>query len=232
MVTGRLPFTAENQLVLVAMHMNKRPPSPRSIDPHVPPQVERVILKALEKKPEQRFASATGLAEAFCRAVAASKHNGLLERTDGLELEQPGVVASTAEAEQTLPSPLSPAPAVNPTVRPSPPGNAPESQRLIVPQHVLDAKIAGVETPRPRSPSPVPKGLRSPSRRLWFAILLAFLALILLGFSITSLVLPPTNSETRPDFSDTTQTARTAHALPQSPTSHPTPTPTLTPTPQ
>src|SRR5258706_2477141 len=78
MVTGRLPFPAENQLILVAMHMNKRPPSPRSIDPHVPPQVEHVILKALEKKPEQRFASATELAGAVSRAVATSNNNGLL----------------------------------------------------------------------------------------------------------------------------------------------------------
>jgi serine/threonine protein kinase len=232
MVTGRLPFTAENQLVLVAMHMNKRPPSPRSIDPHVPPQVERVILKALEKKPQQRFASAAELAEAFCRAVVASNNNGLLERTDGLELEQPGVVASTAEAEQTLPSPLSPAPAVNPTVRPSPPGNAPESQRLIVPQYVLDAKIAGVETPRPPSPSPVPRGPRSPSRRLWFAILLAFLALILLGVSITSIVLPRANSGNRAGVTGTTQDAGTVGVLRQSPTSHPTATPNLTATAQ
>src|SRR5205085_1627036 len=46
--------------------------SPRSISPEVSPQVERVVFKALEKKPEQRYGSATELAEAFCRAVALS----------------------------------------------------------------------------------------------------------------------------------------------------------------
>src|SRR5205085_9910820 len=70
MVTGRLPFIAENQIALVSMHMRKRPPSPRSILATIPPQVERVLLKALEKKPEQRYASAKELAEAFCRAVS------------------------------------------------------------------------------------------------------------------------------------------------------------------
>src|SRR6266568_4322236 len=72
MVTGQLPFSAENQIALVSMHMHKRPPSPRSIVSTIPPQVERVLLKALEKKPEQRYASAKELAEAFCRAVSVS----------------------------------------------------------------------------------------------------------------------------------------------------------------
>ena len=69
MVTGQLPFSAENQIALVSMHMNKRPPSPRSISQQISPQVERVILKGLEKKPEQRYGSATEFADAFCRAV-------------------------------------------------------------------------------------------------------------------------------------------------------------------
>ncbi len=71
MVTGRLPFIAENQIALVSMHIQRRPPSPRSIIPGIPAPVERVMLKALEKKPEQRYGSARDLAEAFCRAVAS-----------------------------------------------------------------------------------------------------------------------------------------------------------------
>src|SRR6266852_5214848 len=72
MVTGRLPFYAENQIAVVTMHVNKRPPSPRVLNSNVTPQVERVMLKALEKKPEQRYQSAAELAEAFCRAISAA----------------------------------------------------------------------------------------------------------------------------------------------------------------
>ncbi len=71
MVTGALPFTAEHQIAVVSMHINKRPPSPRSLVPSIPPQVERIILKALEKRPELRYASATELAQAFCQATQA-----------------------------------------------------------------------------------------------------------------------------------------------------------------
>ena len=69
MVTGVLPFRGENQIAVVAMHVGKRPPSPRSIIPTISPALEQVIYKALEKRPELRYASATKMAEAFSCAV-------------------------------------------------------------------------------------------------------------------------------------------------------------------
>jgi serine/threonine protein kinase len=69
MVTGVLPFRGENQIAVIAMHVSKRPPSPRSIVPTLSRGVERVIYKALEKRPELRYESATKLAEAFCHAA-------------------------------------------------------------------------------------------------------------------------------------------------------------------
>ena len=69
MVTGRLPFMAENQIAVIAMHVNRLPPSPHTFVPDLPPAVERVMLRALEKRPEMRYGSATELAEAFCMAV-------------------------------------------------------------------------------------------------------------------------------------------------------------------
>ena len=99
MVTGQLPFTAENQIALVTMHMNKRPPAPRTIAPHVPAQVERVMLKALEKKPEQRYGSATELANAFCRAAGNNK-NGAKSASAG---EQAPLVLPPMEPLQAAP---------------------------------------------------------------------------------------------------------------------------------
>src|SRR2546427_6282192 len=83
MVTGQLPFSAENHIALVSMHMNKPPPSPRSISQNISPQVERVIFKALEKKPELRYSSATELADAFCHAVAAGGINVMDSSVEG-----------------------------------------------------------------------------------------------------------------------------------------------------
>ncbi len=69
MVTGRLPFSAENQIAVVTMHMTKQPPSPSSIVPTISPQVERVMLRELEKNPDLRYPSAIAFADAFCQAV-------------------------------------------------------------------------------------------------------------------------------------------------------------------
>lgn len=71
MVTGRLPFVAENQIAVVAMHVNKLPPPPHTYVPKLSPAVENVMLRALEKKPDLRYGSAAELATAFCRATTA-----------------------------------------------------------------------------------------------------------------------------------------------------------------
>ncbi|GAC1564825.1 MAG: hypothetical protein PVS3B3_38970 [Ktedonobacteraceae bacterium] len=78
MVTGRLPFSAENQIAVVTMHMTKQPPLPSSIVQNLPPQVERVILRSLEKNPALRYASATAFADAFCMAVNTPRAVGTI----------------------------------------------------------------------------------------------------------------------------------------------------------
>jgi serine/threonine protein kinase len=72
MITGRPPFSADSQLALAAMHVSKQPPAPSSIVATIPSAVDRVILRVLAKQPEQRYASATEFAEAFCRATRAT----------------------------------------------------------------------------------------------------------------------------------------------------------------
>jgi len=76
MVTGQVPFKAENPLAVVTMHMTKQPPSPRSFIPTLPPQVEAVIMKGLEKNPALRFGSAGEMARAFCQAASGRNPSG------------------------------------------------------------------------------------------------------------------------------------------------------------
>jgi serine/threonine-protein kinase len=52
--TGQLPFTQRSTTQLLLAHLGKPPPRPSAIAP-VDPELERVILRALEKAPEQRF---------------------------------------------------------------------------------------------------------------------------------------------------------------------------------
>ena len=65
MVTGRTPFQAENVITLITMHIKELPPPPSTIKSDVPDAVERIILKALEKKPEARYQTAGELGAAL-----------------------------------------------------------------------------------------------------------------------------------------------------------------------
>ena len=44
-----------------------RPPAPRTLNPEIPPALERLILRLLAKKPEDRFQSAGELVKYLTR---------------------------------------------------------------------------------------------------------------------------------------------------------------------
>src|SRR5437870_5373784 len=61
MVTGRPPFSGDNPVAIAYQHVQEVPSSPRTINPDVPPEFEAITLKALAKRPEDRYASANDL---------------------------------------------------------------------------------------------------------------------------------------------------------------------------
>jgi eukaryotic-like serine/threonine-protein kinase len=68
LVTGTPPFTTENVAALMMSHVNDPPDSPsQRLGALVPRDVEAVILKCLEKRPEQRYASVRDLDLALAR---------------------------------------------------------------------------------------------------------------------------------------------------------------------
>jgi eukaryotic-like serine/threonine-protein kinase len=58
MLTGRAPVTGDNFLEMAMSIANRRPEAPSSIIPGIPPELDRIVLKALEKEPSSRYASA------------------------------------------------------------------------------------------------------------------------------------------------------------------------------
>ncbi len=70
-VTGRPPFHATSIFELFKLHLDAAPPWPRQLQPALSPAYEAVILRALEKDPARRFASAAEMAAAL-RAASES----------------------------------------------------------------------------------------------------------------------------------------------------------------
>ena len=55
-VTGKVPFNGGDSLfTIMQAHLKEQPPPPRQFASHLGPELERVILKAIEKKPEERW---------------------------------------------------------------------------------------------------------------------------------------------------------------------------------
>lgn len=55
MLTGRVPFTGDSPIAVGFQQLKDPPPSPRSINPQIPEEVETIVLKALEKEPIRRY---------------------------------------------------------------------------------------------------------------------------------------------------------------------------------
>jgi len=66
MLTGRLPFIAENAVAVAMQHVSAAPPSPRQFNPQVPAQLETLVLRAMSKNAVERPANA----EEFARLLA------------------------------------------------------------------------------------------------------------------------------------------------------------------
>ena len=64
MATGKLPFYGE-RMDLLRLHVEQAPPAPRSIQKSLSEAFEEVILRAIEKRPEDRYQSAMEFAEAL-----------------------------------------------------------------------------------------------------------------------------------------------------------------------
>jgi serine/threonine protein kinase len=58
LATGQLPYDADTPLAVMLKHVNEPLPLPRSFEPNLPEGIERVILKAMAKNPDDRFQSA------------------------------------------------------------------------------------------------------------------------------------------------------------------------------
>ncbi|MBI5667165.1 MAG: protein kinase [Chloroflexi bacterium] len=73
MATGHLPFDAEEIPALLLQQVKQPPPPPRLIAPDLPVELERAILKSLEKNPARRFQTCEALANALEAAISPAQ---------------------------------------------------------------------------------------------------------------------------------------------------------------
>jgi len=149
LATGRLPFPGSNFGEVLIGHLQLAPPQPRSINAQVPESYEAIILKCLQKKQEDRYASMKELKHAIelCMdQLAISKELPVADDSDteihGIDAKPPSFPGARTPGRPTAPvsrnrisSPNARAAPSRPQARP-PPARAsqPPTQLTPVPQ--------------------------------------------------------------------------------------------------
>jgi serine/threonine-protein kinase len=67
LTTGELPFRASNRFALIYQRLHSEPRPPHALRSDLPAELDRVILRAMARRPEDRFQTAAELADALRR---------------------------------------------------------------------------------------------------------------------------------------------------------------------
>ncbi|MBI5961157.1 MAG: serine/threonine protein kinase, partial [Chloroflexi bacterium] len=114
-MVGRVPFNADTPYAIIHDHIYKALPLPSKVNPQVPAEVERVLLRALAKEPEGRFSSAIDMVSAFRKAVEEA---GMTELSAARY--RPAEVQGSSSAATIPPDAVSPTPSPAYVMIPSP----------------------------------------------------------------------------------------------------------------
>ncbi len=82
MLTATTPFQGETPMQIAAQQLHAQPPAPRRFRIDLPPAAEQVILKALSKRPADRYANGLELATAFRLSLSAGEMQSAFNQTN------------------------------------------------------------------------------------------------------------------------------------------------------
>src|SRR6185503_2879149 len=97
MVTGRVPFTADTPLAVILKHISDPMPLPSALKTDIPAPIEQVILKALAKKPQDRFATAAEFLSAWKRALDEKDYSPRASKTISTPASIPPALGSVTK---------------------------------------------------------------------------------------------------------------------------------------
>jgi serine/threonine-protein kinase len=108
MLTGRVPFEGESAVTIALKQVSEPPVPPSKHNPEVPPALEAVVLRALEKDPARRFGDADEFIAALEQAAAgiapvapATAATSVLQATGPMiPIPPPGAYQEVAQVEQ------------------------------------------------------------------------------------------------------------------------------------
>ena len=161
LLTGKVPFEADSAVTIALKQVSEAPLPPSQINPAVTPELESVVLRALMKDPNDRFADA----DEFIAALEAA----------GSRIASPAEIAAAEAAATALPA----AAAVGGGLIAVPPPVTAPPPTGVYPAVVEREREVAVEPLR-----------RPPERKRWPWLLVGALALIGLTLLLVSVLTP------------------------------------------
>ena len=89
LLTGRVPFDAESAVTVALKQVSEPPVPPRRRNPAVPPELETIVLHALEKDPADRFSDADEFIAALQSAAARIPSEAVIAAADAVAASLP-----------------------------------------------------------------------------------------------------------------------------------------------
>jgi len=198
MLAGRLPFEPDEgidpDLALRRKHVDQQPPPPSTFYPAITPRLDQIVLRALEKKPEQRYQTAAEFKQAIEELSAERPPTVLMTLPDSV----PATTRLAAVAE----------------TRPNP------SAATAAPAASATAMSAGTSTAPPAARTPAPEIAREPaapaprSSRLIYLSIIMVLILGALGAAAVIFRQPTAGSEAKVESTPSPQPSASATPAP------------------
>ncbi|WP_264844660.1 Stk1 family PASTA domain-containing Ser/Thr kinase [Caldinitratiruptor microaerophilus] len=103
MLTGRVPFTGESPVSVALKHVQEEVRPPSALVPGIPAELETIVLRAMEKDPKDRYASAQAMRADLERFLAAYREGRVHFSADDAPTQD--LRAVRARAARRLPPP-------------------------------------------------------------------------------------------------------------------------------
>jgi serine/threonine-protein kinase len=172
MLVGKVPFDDKSIPSILVKHLTEAPRPPSTLKGDIPREVEALVLKCLEKDPEQRLQSADELARTLAGLMDTQASTRVLDPTMAMEAP-PSERATVASQPQMTMGAGTPIAAFRPPVPPVPAAPpSPSSARM-------ESGTVRARDVRPASPPPQPVKTSKPSSAGLFVFLAIGLMLLL-----------------------------------------------------
>jgi serine/threonine-protein kinase len=164
LLTGQLPFNANDAGELARMHREVPPTPPRQINPDIPYALEQIVLKVLSKEPAARYRTADQL--------------GRVLLTFGQQRAQttyipPAAVRTVATPPVAVQRPMPPQPPIQPNYAPQ--------QPVVMPPVYQAPQVAQIPAQAYAAPQPAESEAEEGLGIDWATLLIGFLAFISVG---------------------------------------------------